>query len=55
MHRIRKLHRLMFECFDDMYMGKAEKILLQNIHNFREIIKNIINEKRTDMLEDSSE
>jgi cytochrome P450 len=42
-------HRLFFDVFDDMYMGKGEKTLLKNIIKFREFIRDMIHERRAQM------
>lgn len=43
-----KFHRLLFECFDKMYVG-SEKEVLQNSIKLREFIKTMIQVRREDM------
>jgi cytochrome P450 len=49
MKRLMTPHRMFFEVFDDMYLGSGEKMCLRNILKFREIIKDLIKERRAEM------
>jgi hypothetical protein len=48
-----KPHRMFFDVFDNMYFGKSEKILLENITSFRDMIKVLIKERRDQIKNDS--
>lgn len=45
-------HRMFFDIFDDIYMGKGEKCLLGNINRFRDMIRELIKERREEIKED---
>jgi hypothetical protein len=41
--------RLIFDIFDDRYIGKKDKITLKNINTIRNFIKDKIKERREDL------
>ena len=41
-----KFHRLLFQCFDNVYLGRNEKEVLNNTIRFRNFIKDLIAERR---------
>ena len=44
-----KIHRLFFEIFDNMFIGKHEKEALRNASHFRNFIKKIAKDRRLEM------